>query len=227
MQTIPFCAGDMRQAKVLVIGHDPRLRESDTLATYAFFADCFFRAVPTSSSEAAKYRLARAVFSYIGHLTSYKYSADQLILTNLCNTPLPHAPKRKTVLIPQQQAEAGMGAVYGILGDSTVRLIFAMSAQVNYWLQNLGFYPAVPDFLDAAKPNPKGISHEPPYYEPTRTGAFQSICGRSYAAAGNRSVYPVLHVRNWPLEGPFERAYASAYENCINELKGLFGTPRA
>lgn len=31
--------GELSKAKVLVIGHDPRLRANDTIAEYYFFAD--------------------------------------------------------------------------------------------------------------------------------------------------------------------------------------------
>jgi len=175
MQTKLFCAGELSKAKVLVIGHDPRLQESNTHANYAFFADYYLRPAPTRRNELAKYRLAEAVYSYISHLTNYQYAADQFVLTNLCNTRLPHAPKGKTVLIPEEEAFAGINAVQDILSESQIEVIFAMSAQVNYWLQKFSFYPAVFEFLDNAKPKPKGIDHKPPYYEPKRSGVFHSF----------------------------------------------------
>ena len=115
MQTAQFCAGDIKKAKVLVIGHDPRLRETNTLASNAFFADYYFRSIPTQRSERAKYNLAEAVFGYIGYLTSYKYSADQIVLTNLCNFALPHAPKGKTVFIPEEKARQGINEINDML----------------------------------------------------------------------------------------------------------------
>jgi hypothetical protein len=218
MQTQPFCAGDFNQARVLVIGHDPRLQRSSAQAEYAFFADRFFKPIPTRASEQAKYRLAERVFSYILHLTSYTYSADQLILTNLCNLALPHSPRRRTVLIPEPEALRGARALEDILAQSNIELVFAMSEQVNYWLQKLGFYPSVPEFLSRAEPKPSGMSHKPPYYEPKQGKAFQLICGRCYAH-GNRKVFPVLHAKNWPLRGAFRHAYSKAYESIVNQLK--------
>jgi hypothetical protein len=223
MQTKPFCAGDLSKARVLVIGHDPRLQESDAQAEYAFFADYFFKPIPTRKSEMAKYRLAEAAFSYIGHLISYQYPADRLVLTNLCNVGLPHAPAGKTVLIPEQEAQAGVNTIHNLLNQSNVEIIFAMSAQVNYWLQKLDFYPSVADFLDKAGPRSRGINNMPPYYEPQGGRAFQLICGRCYAE-GNRKVIPVLHVKNWPLRAAFARAYGKAYENCINQLRDMKAT---
>ena len=219
MPTTFFCADDLSKAKVLVIGHDPRLQESHTLADYAFFADYFLKPIPTRKSERAKYQLAEAVFSYISYLTSYKYPANQLVLTNLCNTALPHAPKGKTVYIPEAEARNGISVIQDILNSSRIEVIFAMSAQVNYWLQKLGFYPAVAEFLSNAEPKAKGTTHTPPYYEPVRGKAFIHICGKQYATGDNRSIVPVLHIKNWPLRGPFARAYSKAYEACINALK--------
>lgn len=219
MQTNFFCRGDLSEAKILVIGHDPRLQESDTQAVNAFFANYYFKPIPTKKNELAKYELAKAVFDYIYHLTSYKYPAEQLVLTNLCNVGLPHAPKGKTVLIPEAEARAGIIAIRNILSQSKIEIIFAMSTQVNYWLQKLGFYPAISEFLKRAEPKLNGMSHEPPYYEPKGKGPFPLICGKQYSTEDNRSVFPVLHVKNWPLEGSFAKTYSKAYEGCLNTLK--------
>jgi hypothetical protein len=219
MATTFFCAGDVSKAQVLVIGHDPRLQESHTMADCAFFADYFFKPIPDRKSERAKYDLAEAVFGYISYLTSDKYSADQIVLTNLCNTPLPHAPKGKTVYIPETEARNGISAIHGILSRSSVEVIFAMSAQVNYWLQKLGFYPAVAEFLSSAEPNAKGTTHTPPYYEAIHGRAFTHICGKRYTTDNSRSIVPILHIKNWPLRGPFAKAYSKAYEACVNALK--------
>ena len=83
MRTKPFCNGELASARVLVIGRDPRLQRSDTLARYAFFGDYYFRPVPRQRNELAKYQLAEAVFSYVAHLASHRYTADQTVLTNL------------------------------------------------------------------------------------------------------------------------------------------------
>ncbi len=218
METRPFYVGDLKQARVLVIGHDPRLQTSHTQAEYAFFADYFFKPIPARSSERAKYGLAQAVFAYIGHLTSYQYTAQQLVLTNLCNAALPHAPKGRTTLIPEDKARAGVEAIQTILSQGNIEVVCAMSQQVNYWLQKLEFYPAVPEFLDKAEPRLSGVQHDPPYYDPRQSGAFQLICGQCYSH-GKQSVYPILHVKSWPLRGAFARAYRSSYENLVNQFK--------
>lgn len=219
MPTTFFCAGALSKAQVLVIGHDPRLKESDTLASCPFFADYYFKPMPTQQSERAKYELAQAVFEYVGHLISYKYSATQIVVSNLCNTGLPHAPKGKTVYIPEIEARKGINAIQDILDRSSVTTIFAMSAQVNYWLQKLTFYPSIPQFVSSAEPKVKGINHNPPYYEPTRGRAFTHICGKRYTTNDGRNIFPILHITNWPLQGRFAKTYGKAYETCIDVLK--------
>lgn len=223
MQTAYFCAGDIKKAKVLVIGHDPRLQKANTLAGNAFFADYYFRPIPTQRSERAKYELAEAVFSYISYLTSNKYSADQIVLTNLCNSALPHAPKGRIVFIPEEKARQGINEIHDILNGSDIEIIFAMSLQVNYWLQRLGFYPAVDEFLSEAEPKKGGMTSEPPYYESTRgrVKPFTRICGKQYLTSDRRRLFPILHVKNWPLQGSFAKTYGKSIEACVNALKSI------
>lgn len=203
----------------MVIGHDPRLQKSHKLASNAFFADYYFKPIPTQGSERAKYDLATAVYSYIGYLTSHRYSVDQLVLTNLCNAALPHSPKGKIVYIPEEQACAGIEEINEILTMSDVEIIFAMSQQVNYWLQKLGFYPAVDVFLSSAEPKQKGVNNNPPYYEPKKGRAFTLVCGKQFVTRDYRKVFPILHVKNWPLRGAFTKAYRKTIEQCVNALK--------
>lgn len=218
MSTKPFYKFEPEREKVLVIGHDPRLQTSNTQAEYAFFADYYFRPIPKQKNDLTKYRFAESVFSYIAFLTSHKYTADQLILTNLCNNVLPHAPKGKTVLIPEKEAQAGINELRGILQKNKVVLIFAMSQQVNYWLQKLNFYSPVAEFLMGAQPKEIGMNNKVPYYEPQHKGVFKLICGKCYFVS-NRRLYPILHAKNWPLEGAFAATYGKTYESCVNELE--------
>ena len=220
LPTLPYPRDPSPHTRVLVIGHDPRLRESDTLAQYAFFADLFFRPVPTKRSELAKYGLARAIYAYIGELTSYRYTANQLLLTNLCNVHLPHAPKGRVVLIPEDQAKRGLSDIRGLIDRAKIEVIFAMSEQVNYWLQALGFCVARTDFLQRAEPKPRGRESTSPFYEPKVAKSFQLIAFRRHDTHVGIPLYPIVHVRSWPLRGPFEKAYGRLYSACISELKG-------
>lgn len=225
--TKPYCFGGFTNSKVLAIGHDPRLQRSDTLAQYALFADYFFRQKPDNASERAKYDLAESLFSYIGYLTSYTYSSSQIAVTNLCNAPLPHAPRGKIVLIPEEQALNGLKAIESILSQSSIELIFPMSLQVNYWLQKFSFFSGPPEFLNLARPIDRGLTHDPPYYQPYKNRAFTLLCGKKFQTKDGRLLIPILHVKQWPLKGRVAEAYKAAYTECIDMLKPSLEEPPA
>lgn len=219
MDTQPY--GNPRTARILVIGHDPRLQQTDTLASYCLFADYYFKPVPRLRSERAKYDLAAALFDYVLFLTNNRFSAEQVMVTNLCNRSLPHAPPSKTVFIPEHEAREGLTAIRRLLAESTIEIIFAMSVQVNYWLQALGFYTTPTTFVVASRPKPVGTQHDPPYYEPLKQHTFQMICGNKYVADNKYLLFPILHVKQWPLRRGFVKAYGAAYINCRNTLNAL------
>lgn len=219
MKTKPW--GNLTKVKILVIGHDPRLRQSDTVAGYSFFSDYFFKPIPTKPSELSKYKLAEQLFSYIMNLCNFRYTIEQIYVTNLCNTPLPHAPKGKTVFIPQNEAINGLNSIKKILNSADIEILFPMSQQVNYWLQKLCFYQSSSNFLNLSEPKLKGINNMPPYYEPSKPSAFKLICGKQFKFKNNLILFPILHVKNWPLRGRFKETYESCYRGCINQIKKL------
>lgn len=210
--------GDALKAKVLVIGHDPRLQSSDSIAEYCFFADHFFRPIPSRRSDLAKYQLAESLFSYIGWLTSYRYRADEYVITNLCNEALTPAPKGKTVFIPESEARRGLKHINDILTGRQFGLIIAMSPQVNYWLQKLGFYFSTDNYLEQSEPREKAAQMG--YYEPIGKSPFLEICGNEYFV-GKIPLFPVLHVKQYPLTGFIKSNYGNAYRKCINSIKAL------
>lgn len=216
-QTKPW--GDLSKAKILVIGHDPHLQNSDTIAEHCFCADYFFKEIPKRGNELEKYKLAESVFSYTSYLTNYKFLADEYYFTNLCNISLPHAPKGKTVLILEEIAKKGVEDIEQILDGSEIKIIFAMSEQVNYLLQKLGFYEADTKYLKIAEPKEKGLISEQPYYEPKKSSAFKRICGNKYIVDGKYALFPVLHVKSYPLKGRFKRSYEKRIFSIINSLK--------
>jgi len=210
--------GFSEKAKVLVIGHDPRLLKSLTLADHSFFANYFFKPIPTKRNEYAKYKLAEAVYSYIHFITNYKYKSDELYITNLCNDALPPV-KNKTVYISKEKAEKGLLEIKNVLAESKIELIFAMSQQVNYWMQKLDFYNSNNDFLKKAEPKLRGVNANPPYYLTRESEAFRLICAKKYKVDEKHTLIPILHVKNWPLKSSFERVYEKSYIQLINELK--------
>lgn len=219
-ETKVFCRGDKSKARLLVIGHDPRLQDSGTIAEYCFFADYYFRPIPINKSNLAKYKLAESVFTYIAWLTSNKYSADELIITNLCNRALKRYPtaKGKTVLIPEGYGQEGLATINDIIKSSQIEVIIAMSQQVNYLLQKFGFYSSTPRYMEKSRPREKSASNG--YYEPIGEAPFLEICGNKYYA-GSIPLYPILHVKQFPFKGRIKAAYEAAHYNCINSIKGF------
>ena len=102
----PF--GNPQQASILIIGHDPRLQNSQAEADYVFFLDYLLRSHPGRTSEARKYDLARALWDYISDLAGQETPLQSLYVTNLCNEFLPSTHGRGTVLIPDELAEKGV-----------------------------------------------------------------------------------------------------------------------
>jgi hypothetical protein len=213
-ETKPF--GDPKRAKVLVIGHDPRLQDINTIAEHCFFTDYFFKSIPKSSAELRKYNLAASLFSYLGWLTSYKYTAQDYYITNLCNQALPHAPKNRIVLIPDTIAQDGINQILTTIQRSNFELILPMSQQVNYWLQHYGFYNSSSSYIEASEPKDKGIKNN--YYEPKGKAPFLRICGKQFAHK-DIPVIPILHVKQYPLKGSIKANYLPLLQNGIEIVK--------
>ena len=161
-----------------------------------------------------KYNLASALFNCISYLINNKYSNQEFVITNLCNYFLPPTLNKKTVLIPEEFAKEGLVEIKKILAGLEIEIIFAMSLQVNYWLQKLGFYFSSNEFLKGAAPKKTGIDSKPAYYQPRDSSVFKFICGKEYIADDKFRLFPILHIKNWPLK----RRFKETYQDCYNEL---------
>lgn len=204
----------------LIIGHDPRLRDSDTIATYALFANYFFEEAPKRRSEKQKYGLAKSTFDQISYLTNDTIKPEDVFVTNLCNNVLPHAPKGKTVYINETEARIGVEHIKDILIKyPTIKYIFPMSLQVNYWLQELGLYNSGCEFVCMSEPKEQGINNIEPFYKPKKQRTFLLICGNQYKIDDKkRIVIPILHSKNFPLNSRMV-----AYEKCYSKIRNYFG----
>ena len=199
--------------RALLIGHDPRLQKSDTQAEFVLFANYYFEKTIKDRAFKSKYGLAASAFNQIIHITNGKIKPEEVYITNLCNSALPHAPKSKTVYIPEEKAITGVENIKKIIDEnSTIEYLFPMSLQVNYWLQKLGLYYSSDEFIEKSTPKTIGIQNKPPYYEQTGKSPFLLICGNRYHVTGGiQVVIPILHAKCFPLNKQF-RAYEPAYE---------------
>jgi hypothetical protein len=138
----------------------------------------------------------------------------------LCNDPLHHAPKGKTVYIPREKAEQGIKEIREIIcSQSTIKIILAMSLQVNYWLQLLDFYPADSEFLRLSEPDPVAMSSVEPYYQPKEQRTFLRVYGKKFPVNEfpDISLFPILHVKCYPLNHNF-RSYRSGEQEIAQKI---------
>lgn len=206
----PF--GNTDKARILVIGHDPRLRRSDSQAQYAFFLDYLEESPPTRHSERRKYDFASSVVNYVRHLAGPSVGLDDVFFTNLCNEFLERPSAGGTVLIQDGPAERGVQAIEGVLSSGSFKVILPMSPQVLYHLVRLGFV-ADPDedsltFLRMARPSPAAIRRNA--YVPVGRSPFLKACGRmSFHRGDGVPIVPILHAKQWPLNARMEPHYGS------------------
>lgn len=224
MATKDYCRSNRPRA--LLIGHDPRLRNSNTIAEYALFADYHFPNHNKDAGWKAKKRFADLAFQQLMDISGGKiFSDEEVYVTNLCNDELPnHPPKKGTVYIPQEKAKEGVKHIVQILNDyPSIKYVFPMSQQVNYWLQELGSYSSSDDeFKGSATPKNNGEQNEPQYYEPRKGKAFLKVCGKVFRPnnaelAKRVHVIPILHCRCYPLGKRFQ-----AYETCYEKIREWF-----
>jgi hypothetical protein len=211
-----------KPAKALVIGHDPRLRKSDTIAEYVLFANYYFQGEPTRPHDKQKYGLAKLTFDHISFLTAGKINPDEIYLTNLCKSALDR-PSRGIVLIPRAKAIEGLKNIKETLSNNpSIEFIFAMSLQVNYWLQELGFYKSENNFFQKTLPVKAGLMSDPPYFKPKTARTFIMICGNHYKLTeGDQLLFPVLHSKMYPLKGNILSAYGDGYERIRELFRGI------
>ena len=161
--------------------------------------------------------MAAKSFGQILDITKGRYKAEEIYVTNLCNEFLEHAPKGKTVLIPEPIAKKGYERIVKIISQyKTIEYIFPMSQQVNYWLQYFGLYNADTDFLKEAKPKQKGIDNKPPYYEAVKqtNAPFLKVCGNVYSLNTGQKLIPILHTKQY--------GQLKAYSDCYEKIKKHF-----
>lgn len=211
----------IKDAKILVVGEDSNLQWSDNVPEYVMFADYYFRSFPQDHGERSRNVEARNLFDYITWLTANKITPEEIYITNLCNDNVEPSPKGKRVFIPETKALKGIEHIKWVLSENpSIKYVFAMSLQTNYWLQKAGFYTGHAAFLSAAEPRRTGMEYEQPYYQPVDGKAFSSICGTIYEAENTSvKVIPILPAKDFPLSGLNIERYKESYENISNYFK--------
>jgi len=183
---------------VYVIGHDPRLKNSDTEAKYVFFLDLLESSPPGGGSQKVKYNLACSVIEYVMRLTSWRFSINKMYFTNLCNEFLPHAPKGYTVLISDEVADSGIQEIENAIASGAPKLILPMSLQVFYHMVRTSFVTGDKKRLDTfiQKATPRENWRNLGAYKESGAAPFLDVCGVVFYH-NQVPVIPVLHIKSW------------------------------
>ncbi len=203
----PF--GSLATARLLVVGHDPRLQNSQAEADTAFFFDYLARPPSNQGSERAKRELAQATWDYVSHLAGRPVPLERLWVTNLCNEFL-ERPGRGTVLIPRPAAERGLKQIEAALRAGRFQALVSLSQQVFYWLCELGFIDEQGDerlvrYRQEARPADRQAALGLYVAVGARRAPFLAVCGQTFSHQG-LPVIPVVHIKMWPLK-PRARRY--------------------
>lgn len=209
-----------KEAKVLIIGENSTLQWSDEIIPYVMFLDYFFRKKPEDLGERSRFTEAMLVFELMDKLTDGWCGVRELYATNISHELLCRPPKGKRIIVPEAEAKEGVERIKDILkANPSIKYVFAMGMQVNYYLQLLGFYSKDENYIKGATPRNTGLNSEPPYYQPVNAKVFSDICGVFYKAEEfDVKVIPILPTRDYPLSEQNLEKYGLTYRNIRNHF---------
>ncbi len=199
--------GSIVTTTTLLIGENSTLQWKDEVIRHAMFLDYYFRHAPYDLGERSRYSEAKLIFETIVELTNGQCRPEQIHGTLLSNEILPRPPKGKRLLIPEQEAQMGVRHIQNIIKKNpTIKHIFVMGLQANYYLQKYGVYDCGEQtelFLKGAEPRRVGLESYNPYYQPVNAKPFREICFKRYNSKmfEGVEVIPILPVKNYPLAG--------------------------
>lgn len=215
----PF--GNIEKARVLVIGHDPMLQNSNAQAQFAFFLNYLRNLPPANPSEKRKYSLASSVVSYIKYLGGSLVLLKNMYFTNLCNEFLDRPIGGGTVLIADEAADKGIQAIEDTLSRGSFKVILPMTPQVFYHLVRTGFVSDSDEILQAflRRAQPKPTAKERKAYEPTARSPFLLVCGQEYCHRNDHiPIIPIVHIRQWPLNSKMKPRYEPLMEEATKNI---------
>jgi hypothetical protein len=188
--------GNLKTARILVIGHDPTLQNSDAQAEYAFFLEWLDRQ-PTVRAEASQRRFALRLLEYMDWLAGRNVPLSDLYVTNLCNDFLNRQGKG-VIYIPEAKASAGIKALESLVDQANFKVILPMAEQAFYWLCKLGFIDGPDRRVDAylAQAEPQSEWAANGLYRKLSGTPFVEVCGRKFYHRGV-PVVPIMHLNGW------------------------------
>lgn len=211
-------------AKVLLIGENSTLQWKNEIIEHVMFLDYYFNQKPYDLGERSRYSEAKTIFDYLKEITGGECKPEQVYGTVLCKEYLERAPKGKHMLIPEKEAKNGLQNIKKILKENkSIKYVFAMGLQTNYYLQKLGLYDCgeiTEQFLKGAEPRRVGLSPFEPFYQPVDAKPFRDVCFKMYDAKEFKTVkiIPILPIKSYPLSGSDIKNFGDSFE----KLKEIF-----
>ncbi|MFR9504097.1 MAG: hypothetical protein SNH73_06585 [Rikenellaceae bacterium] len=208
--------------QVLLIGENSTLQWKDEVLEHAMFLDYYFNHPPYDLGERSRYSEARTIFESLDDMTNGVCRAEQVHGTLLSNDILARPPRGKHLLVPEEAAREGLGHINDVIRRyPTIKYIFIMGLQSNYYLQKFGFYSCgelTESFIRGAEPRRVGLNSYNPYYQPVNAKPFREICFKRYRATQypEIEVIPILPVKSYPLAGVDLINFGANYQ-CLKE----------
>ncbi len=211
-------------AEVLLVGEHSTLQWKDEVPECAMFLDYFFEKAPYDLGERSRYSEARDTFEYIREITAQKCSPERVWGTLFTNEILIKPPKGKHTLIPEQYAAEGLQHIGRIVENNpTIKYIFVVGLQANYFLQKNGFYDCGQHkeaFLKGAEARRVGLNSRDPFYQPVDAKPYRDICFRVFDMTQNSKVkvVPILPAKSIPLRGSDLNNFEQSYNELIKYM---------
>ncbi|MFI3268604.1 MAG: hypothetical protein R3Y51_07815 [Rikenellaceae bacterium] len=214
--------------KALLIGENSTLQWKDEILEHAMFLDYYFNTPPYDLGERSRYSEAKTIFETLLEITDNTCRPEQVHGTLLSNDLLARSPKGKHIFVPEKEAREGYTHIKNIIKHNpTIKYVFIMGLQANYYLQKFGFYNCGENtdaFLKGAEPRRTGMQSEKPYYQPVDAKPFRNVCFKRYEAVNHPQieVIPILPVKSYPLMGTELINFGENFE----QLKKSFRTEK-
>ena len=208
----------MLDPKVLLIGENSTLQWKDEIIKYAMFLDYYFNPAPYDLGERSRWSEAKAIFDYLKEMTAGKCKSEQLYGTLLCNDILERPLRGKHLLIPEDGAKKGVDHIKSVLQkNSSIKYVFVMGLQSNYYLQKFGFYDCgefTAEFLKGAEARRVGLSAMCPFYQPINAKPFRDICFKMYDVKEFEGIkiIPILPGKSYPLRDSDLNNFGDSFE---------------
>jgi hypothetical protein len=214
------------EPEVLLVGENSTLQWKYDVADYAMFLDYYFEHAPYDLGERSKYSEAKSIFAYLSEISADKCRPEKVYGTLLCNEVLQRPPLGKHMFVSEAIAKDGLTHIRKLLKENpTIKYVYVMGLQTNYYLQKLGFYNCgdfTEKFLKGAEPRRVGATANRSFYQPVDAKPFREVCFKTYEIPEfeGLKLIPILPIKSYPLKDSELNNFGDSFDN----LKKCFET---